>query len=185
MGFSKVTMDELVDQLGISKKTMYQYFRSKDELIEAVIEWQFIHVGARLKEIMNSSMDFVDKLYSLWTMIGEVLSRFSKQFQDDLRRFRHDLWRRIEKIRRENILTNFTKLVDEGMNLGLIRTDVNKEVLLHIYLSTVQGVINPEVLVQHSFSAEEAFKTILRVLLDGILTDSARQKFRKRIFTQK
>src|SRR5881396_1955129 len=78
-GFSKVTMDELSADLGISKKTMYQCFHSKDELIDSVIEWQIIAMKSKVVEIMRSSTDFVDKIYSMWSIMGKMLCQVGKQ----------------------------------------------------------------------------------------------------------
>ncbi len=185
LGFSKVTMDELVSQLGISKKTMYKFFASKDELVQAITEWQMIHVASKVKEIVNSPTDFIEKMHNLWTFMGEMYSRMSKQYHDDMRRFRPDLWKRIEEFRHENLIENATKLIDDGIKLGVFRADVNKEILVLMYVSAVHGIINPDVLISHPFSAEEAFKTILRVIFDGILTDQARQYYRSRFTNEK
>ncbi len=184
MGFSKVTMDEVCAAVGISKRTMYQYFRSKDDLVDAVIEWLIFRVAGRVQEIMTSPEDFAGKLCDLWVMLGELLSRFSRQMQEDLRRFRPDLWKKLDETRREKILTHFKALVSEGVRLGFVRADVNKDILVYLYLGAVQATVNPEVLVQNSFSADEAVKTILRVILDGVLTDEARGEFRRRVLNQ-
>jgi AcrR family transcriptional regulator len=184
MGFSKVTMDELAQQLGISKKTMYELFRSKDELMDAVIELQMAQVGGKVKEITHSSDDFITKLYNLWEFIGHLVCHISAQFRDDVRRFRPDIWQRIEEMRRRVILGNFTKMIDEGIRLGLVREDVNKDVMVLMYLSAVQGVVNPELLAQNSFSIGEAFRTIMTVYLDGILTDRARKLFHTKLSHQ-
>lgn len=180
MGFSKVTMDELVGELGISKKTMYKYFSSKDDLIDAITEWQMIRAVGKVKEIVDSRIDFIEKMHNLWAFIGETYSRMSKQYHDDMRRFRPDLWQRIEEFRRTHLIENAGKLIEEGIKRGVFRKDVNKEILVLLYVSAIQGVMNPEILVQHSFSAEEAFKTILRVIFDGILTDQVREEYRSK-----
>jgi AcrR family transcriptional regulator len=180
MGFSKVTMDELVGELGISKKTMYKYFPSKDELVDAITDWQMIHVASRVKEIMDSPVGFVERIHHLWLFIGEMFSRVSQQYRDDIRRFRPDLWKRIEDFRREHLIENAAKFVDEGRSLGIFRQDVNKDILVLTYVSAVQAVLNPEVLAQHSFSAQEAFEAILHVMFDGILTDEGRLEYRRR-----
>jgi AcrR family transcriptional regulator len=179
-GFSKVTMDELVADLGISKKTMYKHFPSKDELVDAITDWQMIHVASRVKEIVNSPIGFIERIHNLWSFIGEMQSRISRQYRDDMRRFRPDLWKRIEDFRREHLIENATKLVDEGRRLGIFRQDVNKEILVLMYVSAIQAVLNPEVLVQHSFSAKEAFEAILRVMFDGTLTDDGRLAYRSK-----
>jgi AcrR family transcriptional regulator len=180
MGFSKVTMDELVGELGISKKTMYKHFPSKDELVDAITDWQMIHVASRVKAIVDSPIGFIERIHNLWSFIGEMHSRVSKQYRDDMRRFRPDLWKRIEDFRREHLIENATKLVDEGRKLGIFRQDVNKEILVLIYVSAIQAVLNPEVLAQHSFSAQDAFEAILRVVFDGTLTDEGRIEYRSK-----
>ena len=185
MGFSKVTMDEMASELGISKKTMYKYFPSKDDLIDAITEWQMIRVLGRVKEIVNSPDDFIEKIHNLWSFVGETYSRMSKQYHDDMRRFRPDLWKRIEEFRNQHLIENATKLIDEGIKRGVFREDVNKEILVLHYVSAVQAILCPEVLVQHSFSAEEAFKTILRVTFDGILTDESREDYRRKCTIEK
>src|SRR5712692_6638673 len=175
MGFSKVTMDEIALDLGISKKTFYKHFASKDELLEAVMERRMISVSSKFKEIYDAPIDFMEKLHNLWIFVGNTMSQVSKQFQDDLRRFRPDLWKRIDDFRREQIIANISKFFDEGIRLGVLRDDINRDILVLVYLSAVQGIINPDVLVRHPFTGEEAFKTIIRVIFDGILTDRARE----------
>ncbi len=176
MGFSKVTMDEIALDLGISKKTLYKHFVSKDELLESVMERRMISVSSTFKEIYNAPIDFMEKLNNLWAFVGDTMSQISKQFQDDLRRFRPDLWKRIDDFRREQIIANISKFFDEGIRRGFLRDDINRDILVLVYLNAVQGVINPDVLVRHPFTGEEAFKTIIRIIFDGILTDQARQQ---------
>jgi AcrR family transcriptional regulator len=180
-GFTKVTMDELSGELGISKKTMYHYFRGKDMLLDQVIEWQLIEMQGKIREILHAPTDFISRLADMWTAIGRFACRISKQFMDDIRRQRPDLWKRIEEVRKKVMLDTISGMIEEGRRLGLIRTDVQKDVVVLMYLNAIQGVINPSVLSQYSFSAEEAFHTVLLVYLSGILTDKARAQFIKRI----
>ena len=180
-GFSKVTMDELSHELGVSKKTMYQCFRSKDSLLDAVMERQFSDVGREVRGILNSPEDFVGRLFRLWTTMGRMACRISRQFQEDIRRHRPDLWERVQEARRTILQEHFSGMIDDGVRRGLVRVDVNKEILVLMYLSSVEGVVNPDVLLSNAFSAEEALTTILRVFLDGILTEKARKQFHARL----
>jgi AcrR family transcriptional regulator len=184
MGFSKVTMDELVSELGISKKTMYQHFRSKDKLLDEVIEWQIITVTGHIQEVMKSSADFIDRMYNMWATMGKWSCQIRKQFLEDLRKFRPDLWTRIHDHRQKFLLGHVSQMIDEGIRLGFVRSDVNKEIMALMYLGAVQSIVNPEVISQHSFSTEEAYKTVLQLYLDAILTDNARKHFHKRISNQ-
>ncbi len=173
-GFSKVTMDEIVSGLGISKKTLYEHFPSKDDLLDAVIEWQTIHVSAMVRRVVETDDDFISKIYNLYRTIGTMICQINNQFLVDLRRFRPDLWKKVDEMRAKTIDANISRMFDEGIRLGLVRSDVNRDIVLRMYMTAIQGIINPDVLIRSSFSAEQALQTILSVYFDGILTDSAR-----------
>jgi AcrR family transcriptional regulator len=184
LGFSKVTMDELVTQLGISKKTMYQYFNSKDDLVTAVIETQIVFMSTNIKKILDAPVDFIEKLNTLWVFIGDNLSGISKQFQDDIRRFRPELWQRVEDVRRRNVFGNLRTLFEDGQRHGMLRDDVNVEIVVAMFQDAVKGIVNPEVLVQHPFSAADAIRAIMRILFEGILTDDARNSYRMKFIEE-
>lgn len=176
LGFSKVTMDELAAGIGISKKTMYQHFRSKNELLDAVIEWNMIEIGGRIRAVGNSQYDYMERLHGMWTVIANLAAKVSKQFQDDLRRIRPDVWQRIDDYRRVLIGEQVTALIQDGIRLGMIRSDTSTELLVLIHFSAIQGIINPEVLTTHSFSMSEAVRGIIRVIMQGMLTEEGRKR---------
>ena len=179
-GFSKVTMDELAEQLGISKKTLYRHFKAKDDLVEAAVEWQMLYIRQNLAEIFSRPGDFLDRLYALCSFISGALARIDRCFLEDLRRFRPDLWKKIEEFRRARIGGEFAKVIGDGRRIGVVRGDVNVELFILIFLAAVQGVVNPETLSRHSFSAEEAYRGVIGVMFEGILADSVKPLFRAR-----
>lgn len=179
-GFSKVTMDELAGQLAISKKTLYRHFIKKDDLVEAAFEWQMLHIRQNLAEIFSRPDDFLDRLYAFCSFISGTLSRINRAFFEDLRRFRPDLWKRIEEFRRARIEGEFAKVIADGRRIGVVRGDVNVELFILIFLAAVQGVVNPETLSRHPFTAEEAYRGVIGVMFEGILADNARPLFRAR-----
>jgi AcrR family transcriptional regulator len=184
-GFSKVTIDELAEELGISKKTIYQHFQSKDELIDRVVDGQLSENAAKIDAIVNAPDEFMEKLYALWIAVGRLACRISGSVLADLRKHRPDLWKRIDDMRKKVMLRNITRMIDEGIARGSVRVDVHKEVIILMYLSSIQGVVNPDVLAESSFSAEEALKSILTVFFEGILTDRARKEFHTMVSHQK
>jgi len=181
IGFSKVTMDELASELGIGKRTIYQHFRSKNDLLDAVMEWQSTSIKSQTAGILQESTDFVDRIYRMLANVGQRVSQVGKQFQDDIRKFRPDLWERVSENRKEFILGNFSKMIDEGIRQGFIRSDINKDIMVLMYLASIQMIVNPEVVAQHSFTGQEAMQSILKVYFDGILTDGAREHFHEKI----
>ncbi|HEY4644572.1 MAG TPA: TetR/AcrR family transcriptional regulator [Bacteroidota bacterium] len=178
LGFSKVSVDELVDDLGMSKKTFYKHFKTKEDLIGQVIDRLVLKIRSGLARILETEGDFVLKLIMLLEFLGKTLSKLSRPVQEDLRRNYPELWDRIEEMRRDTILVNFSKLFSEGALQGAFREDVNQEILLLTFLSAVQGVVNPIVLSEASFSADQALHSIMNIVYEGVLTDDAREQYR-------
>ena len=178
LGFSKVSVDELVDDLGMSKKTFYKHFKTKEDLIGQVIDRLVLKIRSGLARILETEGDFVLKLIMLLEFLGKTLSKLSRPVQEDLRRNYPELWDRIEEMRRDTILVNFSKLFSEGALQGAFREDVNQEILLLTFLSAVQGVVNPIVLSEASFSADQALHSIMNIVYEGVLTDEAREQYR-------
>ncbi len=179
-GFSKVTMDSLAGRLGISKKTLYRHFETKSDLVDAAFEWQMLHIRQNLTEIFSRPGDFLDRLHAFCAFISGALARVNRAFFEDLRRFRPDLWKKIEEFRRARIEGEFAKVIADGRRIGVVRADVNVELFIMIFLAAVQGVVNPETLSRHHFSAEEAYRGVVGVMFEGILADKAKPLFHAR-----
>lgn len=176
-GFSKVTLDEIAAELGMSKKTLYKYFNSKEQLLSECISRTLIFIDTRTDEIIASEKSFPDKIAMIVSTIMSQFGRLSKNGAADLQRIAPDQWQRIEIFRREKILKKIGGLLAQGRSEGLIRTEISDELIMLILLSAVQGVVVPEVLMQHSFSAQDALHGIFHTIFMGILTDDARKIF--------
>jgi AcrR family transcriptional regulator len=178
-GFLKVTVDELAEELGVSKKTIYANFESKDKILSAVLESHMAEIAGKSDEILNSSDAFIDRLYNLCALISDAISQKSPQFMSDLQKNREDLWQKLEEHRRVGVLSTSSRLMEEGMKLGLIRRDVDKDIANLVLLHSISGIINPKTLGKKSFDGALAFDGIMSIFFEGILTEKARTALKK------
>ena len=95
----------------------------------------------------------------------------------DMQKFTPELWKQIEAFRREQIFNKIGRMIAQAREENSFRSHVNEKVLTLMIISSIQGILNPEVLSQNSFSAEEAFRSIFRTIFEGALTDDARKNF--------
>jgi AcrR family transcriptional regulator len=180
-GFSRVRMDDLAEELGISKKTLYAHFPSKEALLQAVMRGMMREIAERVDDLTaDRTMDFVEKLRTLMTFIGSRLARISRPFAEDLRRHAPELWREIEEFRSRKILGNFNRLFQEGMDRGVFRSDIHPRVLIMTYYHAIQNLVTPEFFAQVPLSAQQIFDTILQIIFEGILTHPARSRYARR-----
>jgi AcrR family transcriptional regulator len=176
LGFVGFSVDELSASLGISKKTFYKLFDSKEDLVRQVAERTMAEMRAGIQNIARADTDFVTKLHSIMMFFGRAAGRFSRMSFQDLRKLSPEVWQRIREFRRQRIQDIFGRLLDQGIREGSIRPDVNRRIFLLAYLGVVESLIVPSVLAEESFSAEEAIGGIIDLMFRGVLTDDGRAR---------
>ncbi|HLF19986.1 MAG TPA: TetR/AcrR family transcriptional regulator [Bacteroidota bacterium] len=177
-GFSRVTMDELAEKMGMSKKTLYKYFSSKDDLLNELVEVAMNQTISRCVAISEDrSVDLVTRLKQTMTIVALEYSKIGKLLLEDIQRNAPHIWKKIDSARREHILTNFARMLREGCDLGIFRKDIDQQLMLLIYTNTIQNIINPDILVQVPFSAAQVFEGVIKIFYEGIMTPEGRAKY--------
>jgi TetR/AcrR family transcriptional regulator, cholesterol catabolism regulator len=177
-GFNKVTMDEIASDAGMSKKTVYKFFPSKETLLMSIVHIHLRKVEKAVHEIVASEKPVEEKLVEIFALVGKTIRKMSRPFMADIQRFAPSLWKEIDSFRRERILIQLLQMFKQAKKEGVFREDVDPELFYMVIMATIQGIMNPEFLSQQSFSAEEAFRGIFRIMYEGVLTDEARRKFK-------
>jgi TetR/AcrR family transcriptional regulator, cholesterol catabolism regulator len=176
-GFARVSVDEITSELGMSKKTFYKFFDKKEDLVVLLVERMLGAINIRMAEVTSKDIPFPAKLGALVRLLGTVLKTMSKSMVRDLQAYVPDSWNQIQTFRREKIFTLWSDLVAEGKRTGYVRPEINQRVFLLALTSAVEGIVNPTVLTNESFSADEALETIVTVFMMGILTENAAREF--------
>ena len=174
-GFSRLSVDEIATMFGMSKKTFYKFFPTKEDLINQVADRIMAEGRTSMAKIIGSNKDFISKLHELMTFVMYQSTRISKALQNDVERYAPDLWKRIEEFRKHRITDVFSHLVEQGIKEGYVRTDLNQRIFMLVILGSIRNVVNPTVLAQESFSAHEAVENVLTLFFTGILTDQGRR----------
>jgi AcrR family transcriptional regulator len=176
-GFHRVTMDDLADELGMSKKTIYAHFPSKTALLEAVLLDKFRSITEDLEAITSEcAADFAAGLQRLLACVQRHTGEICPPFVRDIQREAPELFRVVQARRRELIQHYFGKLLGEGRREGLIRKDVPVHLLIEILLGAVEAIMNPARLAELELSPRTGITTILSVVLEGALTPEGKKK---------
>ena len=178
-GFSSVTMDDLASCLGMSKKTLYRLFKSKEDLLRAVMLQIVSEVEATTDAVFeDQNLSFPEKLHTVFSLIGFYVMRLRQPILDDIRRSAMDVWEEFDAWRQKRVLGKFGGLIRQGIAEGFIRKDLDPQLLTIIHATLIRQVMNPETLAQLPLSASQTFATLQTVFFQGILTAEARTEFR-------
>jgi AcrR family transcriptional regulator len=175
-GFRSVTMDDLAEELGISKKTLYAHFPGKIDLLEAVLADKFASVEAALKEVTRSHPhDFPAALRDLLAGTHRELDEIKPPFVRDMRQKAPEAFKLVERRRAALIQRYFGKFFVEGQRAGMVRKDVPVKLIIEILLAVVQSIMNPPKMEELGLMPKEGFAGILKIVLEGALTSKGRK----------
>ena len=177
-GFSRVTTDELAEAVGVSKKTIYLHFRSKDQLLRQAMERKMDRIRAHIQEIGDRpNISSVEKLKAMLGLVGVQFASLSSEPLQDISRKAPQIWRTIEESRSRIFHDNVGAVIQAGIREGAIRKDIDPKLIVDILLMIVQHILNPEKLFVLSASAKEVFETVVKITYQGLLSENARKSF--------
>ncbi|MEI7596137.1 MAG: TetR/AcrR family transcriptional regulator [Bacteroidota bacterium] len=187
-GFSKVTLDEVAEKIGISKKTIYNHYDGKREVLRAVIRTYQEDMEAVIADAMKAdSSDFVAKFKNNLTAIAVELSVLTPHFCEDMSKNAVDIWEEFLEFKRAVVINHFFKLIDLGIKNGSVTKKINKELSVLMYLTATENLISTKYIksLPKETSAKipasniESFNGMIDVLYFGILSDDAKSKSKK------
>ena len=179
-GFSRITMDELASEMGISKKTLYNHYSGKKEILELVIKDLRNTLTLGVDQIMlQEDKTFKEKLLAILSFIGKTMANLEPQFLIDLKKSYPELSKELEAYKHEAAFNRFNLLLEEGIRKGYVKPDVNKSMAVLVYSSMIEMAMNPEYIskLPHElkrdipFSTTEMFKGMVLVMLQGVLNE--------------
>ena len=164
-------MDDLAEELGISKKTLYAHFPGKLDMLEAVLADKFASVEATLKEVTRAHpRDFPATLRDLLSGTQRELDEIKPPFVRDMRQKAPQVFKVVEQRRAALIGRYFGKLFIKGQRAGMVRKDVPARLMIEILLAMVQAIMNPPKMEELGMMPKEGFSGILKIVLEGALT---------------
>ena len=175
-GFRSVTMDDLAEELGVSKKTLYAHFPGKLDLLEAVLADKFAGVEATLMQATRAhAHDFPATLHELLAGTQRELGEIKPPFVRDMRQKAPHVFKVVEHRRAALIERYFGKLFVEGQRAGMVRKDVPATLIIEVLLAIVQATMNPPKMEELGMLPKEGFSGIIRIVLEGALTPKGRK----------
>jgi AcrR family transcriptional regulator len=175
-GFRGVTMDDLAEELGMSKKTLYASFPSKLDLLQAVLIDKFRSVEADLDRVMSSSKDVLDALHQLLTCMQQHTEEIQPPFVRDIRREAPEIFQLVQTQRRKLIQYYFGKIFEDGRKAGIMRKDVSSRLMIEILVGVTEAIMNPTKMAELGLTPASGYVNIIKVILEGLLTEKGRSK---------
>ena len=141
-GIRSVSMDDIANNLGMSKKTLYQYFADKDELVEAVVERHINMVEGDCINCQRQATDAIHEIFLTMKHIMEEFKNMNPMLLYDLEKFHFKAYQRFKDYKDKFLLEVIQKNIEWGIKDGLYRPDLNIDVLSKYRIESIMIPFN-------------------------------------------
>lgn len=179
-GFYKTTMDEIATELRMSKKTIYKFFPSKDDLVMAIANNFMKGMKSKIVPALSSEKNAIEKLEELIKILAKGSEKITIQRMEEIRRYYPNLWDEIDTFRTQMMFGNITKVIDQGKKEGLF-IDYPTNIVMNVLVASVRNIVNPEFILNNNFSIIEAARYAFKIIIGGIVTEKGKKIFNKTI----
>lgn len=178
LGYSKVRMDEIATETGISKKTLYNNFSSKEDLLREVLREFANGVAESTLTVSDESIfEYVRSLRTFIITMANRLSEITPQFVRDLARTAPEFLDELLAWRSDAIDTRFAAVLHKGQRIHAIRSDISASHLARVYRVVLDSALRPDELTQDDILPVDMYRTIVNAMFIGNLEDSYHSAF--------
>lgn len=175
-GFKKVSIDEIAAELGISKKTVYKVFSSKEEILREVVLAKMNSLLEMFEKIQSMKEPSVDKIQAISEVVGTHINEQWQRILTEVRLNAPGLFREIDSIIQERLAVGWQKLFVDGQKGGWIRRDIDPVVFTTAYVGVIRELMKTDFLAKHAVTESEIPKQVFRMFTEGILTEKGRKR---------
>jgi TetR/AcrR family transcriptional regulator, cholesterol catabolism regulator len=169
-GIRSVSMDDIAVGLGMSKKTIYQYFADKDELVNAIVDDDIRDTRVDCQECFVNSANAVEEIFLTLDRMLEHLGQMNPTILYDLFKFHFQSFKKFQEHKNKFLLETIRTNLERGVREGLYRPDINIDILSRFRLESMMLAFNMEVFPQTKYSIVEVTMTIIENFMFGVVT---------------
>jgi TetR/AcrR family transcriptional regulator, cholesterol catabolism regulator len=188
-GIRSVSMDDIAVGLGISKKTIYQWYKDKDELVDAIIGDDIEDIKKDCYECEVQATNAVEEVFLTMDRIVIHMQSMNPNILYDLHKFHFQSFKRFMDHKNIYLMEVVSKNLRRGMEEGLYKADLNVTVLAKYRLESMMVMFNQDVFPATEFNLVEVSKVLLENFLFGLVSpkgyDLAVQYQQERIIKSK
>jgi len=169
----RFTMSDLARRAGVSTKTLYTYFPSKEALITQVIEESIEDLRAYEDQILHDpEMDLVEKMKQLLALMPNSFARTDLRVWYELKRYYPEQWKLIEECNKQE-WEHVRLILEQGVKEGLFRP-IQLPILIQMYTGGIDQMIDQQMAGNYHMTIREALDAMIDILLGGVLAPASR-----------
>jgi len=141
-GFKSVTMSDIARELGISKKTLYQFVDNKNDLIMRCVMMAMKEEQEFVLSIQKQQKNAIEEMLDIAIHVNQTLKKINPAALYDLQKYYSDAWQIIETYTHEFVFTCIMENLERGKKEGLYRQDIREDIIARLFIGKSQLLLN-------------------------------------------
>jgi AcrR family transcriptional regulator len=176
-GVRSVTMDDIARLAGVSKKTIYQEFTDKNQLVYETFDSAIEYDKKMMDQIPKYQDGVIEHLLGLSTYIRKRFSDFNPMVLNEIQRYFPQCWQLFEEFKNKHVVNEIIALLEKGKSEGVIRKEINSEIMALMRMEQLMLTFDPLKFPTSKFNQVELQLQIFEHFLYGIFTDKGKEAY--------
>ena len=179
-GIRNLNMDDISRSLGISKKTLYQYVKSKEDLIEKLFYYDEMKWNLEFSKIKVDELNAIEILLKVSLMVYEEMGKLNPKIKFELKKYYEPIYYQFMVRKQNHIFSQMSKNILKGIGEGLYRSDVNVELAAGLYVRNLVDMHNKDYCMIENITFDQLFQVMFENHIRAISTPEGIAYFEKR-----
>ncbi len=180
-GIKSITMDDVSRELGISKKTLYQFVDSKDDLVNKVLERHIEAEKSQCGQLFHAAGNAVEEMFLVMEANAIQLQQMKSNIVFDLQKYHREAWEKIEAFQRGFLYDIVYANLERGIREGLYRPDFDVDVVAKLHIAMSFHLFDETYFPHQTYPKETLFREFLLHYLYGIVSDKGLQLLKAKL----
>ncbi|MCX6247032.1 MAG: TetR/AcrR family transcriptional regulator [Bacteroidetes bacterium] len=176
-GIKSVTMDDVASHLCISKKTLYEHFKDKEDLVRNIVLLDYNKRNKFFLEIKRKNLNAIEELFEVYRMINSMFRDYNASMEYDIHKYYPDLFSKVKDIRRKQMFETMYSNMNKGKREGLYRKDLNSRIIARLHVFKVENMFDNEIFTMEELSSIKVFNEVFVYHMQGIMNEMGRSFF--------
>lgn len=177
-GIRSVSMDDIAKELSISKKTIYQYFEDKNDLVKEVASQIISEKLGAYKEAADTASNAIEELVATAKLIRKHFKEMNPALMYDVKKFHPEAWSLFAQHEKEVIYNAVVANLERGQKEGFFRKEINVSVMAKIRFEQIHLTFDESVFPKEEFNMTEVHIQLFDFFIHGVLTQQGLEQFK-------
>ena len=169
-GIKSVTMDDVAHELGISKKTLYQYVSDKSELVEKAVEYTRHCNFSSLKDMKTMNGNAIEQLIEVSQRVNSLMKDHSPSYEYDLKKYYPEIFQNLMAARRKVMYESMLANIRQGKKEGVYREELDEVIISKLHLLRMENLQSSEIFNEEEMHTAKFFRELFIYHIHGLAT---------------